>query len=80
MNETITSGHYAIYPPLAPGLTRADLNAWDRLLRTTPEVVPTVEREPVALSDMPEHQQAMWLTLMEFEESDPPRGCWWADR
>jgi hypothetical protein len=56
----------------SPGLTRGDLNAWDRLLRTTPEGVPTVEREPLTLSDMPEHQQAMWLTLMDFEESDPP--------
>lgn len=59
-------------PDNSPGLTRGDLNAWDRLLHTTPEGVPTVEREPLTLSDMPEYQQAMWLTLMEFEESDPP--------
>lgn len=56
----------------SPGLTRGDLNAWDRLLRTTPERVPTVERESLTLSDMPEHQRAMWLTLLDFEESDPP--------
>lgn len=31
-----------------------------------------MEREPLTLSDMPEHQQTMWLTLMDFEESDPP--------
>lgn len=56
----------------SPGLTRGELKAWDRMLRTTPEGVPTVEREPLTLSDMPEHQQTLWLTLMEFEESDPP--------
>lgn len=54
------------------GLTRGDLAAWDHLLRMTPERVPTVQREPMTLSAMPEHQQAMWLTLLDFEESDPP--------
>jgi hypothetical protein len=53
-------------------VTRADLKVWDQLLRSTPEKVPTVECGPVLLPDMPEHQQAMWTTLLDFEETDPP--------
>lgn len=53
-------------------LTRGDLAAWDQLLRTTPEKVPTVQCEPVPLQGMPEHQKAMWLTLLNYEDSDPP--------
>lgn len=53
-------------------LTRADLHAWDQILRSTPEKVPTIEREPVVLPHMPEHQEAMWATLLDFEETGPP--------
>ncbi|MEB3069558.1 hypothetical protein [[Mycobacterium] vasticus] len=42
------------------------------MLRSTPEKVPTIERDPVVLPPMPEHQEAMWATLMDFEETDPP--------
>lgn len=56
----------------APEVTRSDLDTWDQLLRSTPEKVHTVQREPVVLPDMPEHQQAMWMTLLDFEETDPP--------
>lgn len=53
-------------------ITRGDLRAWDALLRSTPERIPTVAREPVVLAAMPEHQTAMWLTLLNFEETGPP--------
>ncbi|PQM44779.1 hypothetical protein [Mycobacterium talmoniae] len=56
----------------ATSLTRGDLHAWDQTLRGTPEKIPTLERESVALPQMPEHQQAMWATLLDFEETDPP--------
>ncbi|MGB5113375.1 MAG: hypothetical protein WBO08_17860 [Mycobacterium sp.] len=56
----------------ASTITLGDLRAWDTILRATPEKVPTVEREPVVLTPMPEHQAAMWLTLLDFEETDPP--------
>lgn len=56
----------------APAVTRGDLSTWDELLRSTPEKIPTVLREPVVLPDMPEYQHAMWTTLLDFEETDPP--------
>jgi hypothetical protein len=55
-----------------PGVTVSEVNAWDRMLRDVPEKVPTVYREPVVLPAMPDHQQAMWRTLLDFEASDPP--------
>jgi len=55
-----------------PDVTQSDLAAWDRLLRSTPEKVPTIQREPLVLPEMPEHQEAMWATLLDFEETDPP--------
>lgn len=58
--------------PTAVSITCADVLAWDEVLRSTPEQVPTLDREPVLLADMPEHQEAMWATLMDFEQSGPP--------
>ena len=55
----------------ATSLTLGDLHAWDQVLRSTPEKVPTIEREPVVLPPMSEHQEAMWAALMDFEETDP---------
>ena len=55
-----------------PAVTRGDLSTWEELLRSTPEKIPTVLREPVELPDMPEYQHAMWTTLLDFEETDPP--------
>lgn len=37
----------------ATSLTFGDLYAWDQVLRSTPEKVPTIEREPVILPSMP---------------------------
>ncbi len=56
----------------AAGLTRGGLRAWDQILRSTPERVPTLVRDPVVLAPMPAHQEAMWATLFDFEETDPP--------
>ncbi|ORW20140.1 hypothetical protein AWC18_12105 [Mycolicibacter nonchromogenicus] len=56
----------------AISLTLGDLHAWSEVLRTVPEKIPTIEREPVALPQMPEHQEAMWATLFDFEETGPP--------
>jgi hypothetical protein len=56
----------------APALTSGDLRAWDAILRGIPEKVPTIEREPVILPHMPGHQEAMWTTLLDFEEADSP--------
>ncbi len=53
-------------------LTLGDLHAWDQVLRGVPEKIPTIEREPVVLPHMPEHQEAMWATLLDFEETGPP--------
>ena len=48
-------------------LSYGDLHAWDAILRSVPERIPTVDREPVLLPDMPAHQAAMWSTLLGFE-------------
>ncbi|GAA2420638.1 hypothetical protein GCM10009856_33130 [Mycolicibacterium llatzerense] len=53
-------------------LRYGDLQAWDAILRSIPERIPNVDREPVLLPDMPAHQSAMWSTLLDFEETDPP--------
>lgn len=55
----------------APRVSRADIDLWIQFLRTTPEFVPTLRQNPVVLPDMPEHQTQMWLTLLDFEETDP---------
>lgn len=56
----------------APKVSRADLDLWIQIVRTTPEFVPTLRQDPVVLPDMPEHQTQMWRTLLDFEETDPP--------
>lgn len=56
----------------ADPLTVGGLKAWDQILRSTPESVPTLDRDPVVLAPMPAHQEAMWATLLDFEETDPP--------
>lgn len=53
-------------------LSHAELRAWDQILRSVPEKIPTLEQAPVELAPMPAHQQEMWATLLDFEESDPP--------
>ena len=53
-------------------LTRADLSIWAAILRSVPEKIPTIEREPEALPAMPVQQEAMWATLLDFEETNPP--------
>lgn len=53
-------------------LTSAELRAWDQILRSVPEKIPTLERAAVELAPMPAHQQEMWATLLDFEEGDPP--------
>lgn len=62
----------ALTPESALEITCGDLDAWDTLLRTVPEKVPTIERDPVVLPAMPDHQVAMWSTLLDFEAADPP--------
>jgi hypothetical protein len=56
----------------APQVWQVDLELWNQIPRTTPDLVPTVEQDPIVLPDMPEHQIRMWNTLLNFEESDPP--------
>lgn len=51
-------------------LSRGDLRAWDFLLRTSPEKIPTVEREPVRLPPMPAHQSALWTTLIDLDANE----------
>ncbi|CDO25751.1 uncharacterized protein RMCC_0196 [Mycolicibacterium canariasense] len=56
----------------AQQVSRADLDRWNQILRTTPDFVRTLEQDAVVLPDMPEHQMRMWHTLLDFEETDPP--------
>lgn len=56
----------------SPVATSSDRKTRDRVVRTVPEEVPAVECEPIALPCMPDHQRAMWLTRLDFEESAPP--------
>lgn len=53
-----------------PAMTQSDLRAWDLLLRTMTEKVPTVEREPVHLPPMPAHQSALWTTLIDLDADE----------
>lgn len=53
-------------------LNRGELAALDRLLHETTESVPTPERDPVVLPPLPEHQIAMWRTVLGFEQLDRP--------
>lgn len=62
----------ALTSAAAATLTVGELAAWDQILRSTPESVPTLDRDPVVLAPMPDHQEAMWTTLLAFEETDPP--------
>ncbi|MFN8225212.1 MAG: hypothetical protein U0R18_00615 [Mycobacterium sp.] len=56
----------------AAAATLTELNAWNQILRSAPESVPTLDRDPVVLAPMPDHQEAMWTTLLDFEEIGPP--------
>lgn len=53
-------------------ITRGDLAAWDTMLRHTAESVPMVQRDPVVLPLMPEHQARMWTTLLDLDELGHP--------
>lgn len=57
-------------PPAA--ITRGDLAAWDRMLRHTPEHVPTLIRDPVVIPPLPPHQTEMWQTLLGLDLLDQP--------
>ncbi|MFC6706166.1 hypothetical protein [Flexivirga alba] len=52
--------------------TRGELAALDGLLHRAADEVPTLDREPVALPPLPDHQIAMWRTLLAFEKLDRP--------
>lgn len=53
-------------------ITVGTLAAWDDLLRHTPEHVPTIDRAPVALPRLPDHQAYLWRTLLDFEDLGQP--------
>lgn len=48
-------------------VTRSDLYAWTRMLRHTPEHVPTLDRPTVVLPPLPPQQAEMWKTLLDLE-------------
>lgn len=50
-------------------VTRSDLYAWTRMLRHTPEHVPTLDRPTVVLPALPPQQAEMWKTLLELEST-----------
>ncbi|PRY57993.1 hypothetical protein BCF74_11423 [Knoellia remsis] len=52
--------------------TTGELAAWVDVLRHTAEQVQTVDRAPVAIPALPEHQTAMWTTLIELELTGLP--------
>jgi hypothetical protein len=55
-----------------PVVAKSDLTAWDVLLRNLSEKIPTVDRDPVELPQMPAHQSALWTTFMELDASESP--------
>ncbi|MGL4173838.1 MAG: hypothetical protein ACRCTR_07180 [Actinomycetota bacterium] len=50
-------------------VTRSDLSAWTRMLRQTPEHVPTLNRTAVLFPLLPRQQTEMWKTLLDLEST-----------
>ena len=53
-------------------ITKSDLIAWDQMLRHMPENIPVIEREPVAIPPLPDHQTQMWRTVLGIETLGHP--------
>jgi hypothetical protein len=53
-------------------LTNGDVATWERMLRHTPEQVPSIDREPVVFPILPAHQTQMWQTMIDLDNLECP--------
>lgn len=61
-------------------ISQGEVETWVRLLRSAPESIPTLDREPVRLPRLPAHLERLWVTLLELEQLGEPWVLVSADR